>query len=116
MTTETDTKEAMILLASCLKLRRPRLNWSNRVKRAHATPSQWKISMGPQSCGEWVLLHELAHLLCFRERGDLRRGSKTEWHGPAFVDALERIAELWYGSMDAYPWEREYRIIRKRRG
>lgn len=40
-----------------------------------------------------------------------RRGEKRQPHGIAFTMVLEDLAELWYGFVEGYTWEREYKCV-----
>ena len=113
--TEDDAKEMLALLASVFRMRRPRLVWSTRTRRGWAYPTLGYIKIGPRcrQGGEASLVHEVAHLLAHKEYGRRRRGWRTDWHGPHFVDCLARVAEAWYGNTDRYPWHTEYRSIAK---
>jgi len=58
----------------------------------------------------------MAHLVAHHKYGARSRGSQRDIHGPHFVDALIRVASVWYGDARRYPWQSEYPAVCKRAG
>lgn len=102
-----------------------------------------RIAIGPRCWRgvEPTLMHELAHHFAFERGRQLRLDSpprvaqrerlglsrhryaslyqhlnlrpRGESHGPQFVAALKRIARAWYGDERKYPWDSEYKSLRR---
>ena len=122
MLTSKDVEDAARLLCAEFGVRRlPKIHWSMRSRNGRyrdggALPT---ITVGPHAWRgvEACMLHEIAHHVDRegnREDGNLR--PRRRWHDERFYLVLRHVVTAWYGDIESYPWETEYRSIARAAG
>lgn len=110
---EREIVEMVDILTEEFKIPKPKVKITNASRGTYfVTEHLIKVGMKSNFGPEDLTLHEFAHALTDTIHGKIKRGRKTSWHGPQFVQSLIEIVQAWYGDQEKYCWQKEYRSLR----
>lgn len=133
MMTREQVLEMLAILSAEFKVVRPKLRWQRNTRSGCYRPGKRLICMGPLSRSdigeggaEFTALHEFAHHLdhvrndvpkrirrTWARTFEIKKGVRTGSHDAPFRFALLKVVTAWYGSADAYRWDKEYKAVKK---
>lgn len=114
-TTREDAQSVINVICWKLKVTPAKLEWQikgNRAKNGRYEYGSQTIFAGPHTWrGLDCLLHEIAHHVQRMRFGATLRHSYKSHHGREFQIALVLVVKTWYGNLESYSWNTEYKRL-----